>query len=103
MKDQIVAVDQAANIGIQFQGKRPSGPAFIIWSIPTKRTLADAAGKAHGKQLYRTYTQTKGVSFSPQTASGHNGGASGDPKSPKRTIWQRRRRRRQHRRYAKTS
>jgi hypothetical protein len=21
-------------------------PAFIIWSIPTKRTLADAAGKA---------------------------------------------------------
>src|SRR5450755_4618986 len=46
MKDQIVAVDQAANIGIQFQGKRPSGPAFIIWSIPTKRTQADAAGKA---------------------------------------------------------
>ena len=41
-----MAVDQAANIGIQFQGKRPSGPAFIIWSIPTKRTLADAAGKA---------------------------------------------------------
>ena len=33
MKDQMVAVDQAANIGIQFQGKRPSGPAFIIWSI----------------------------------------------------------------------
>jgi hypothetical protein len=24
----------------------PSGPAFIIWSIPTKRSLADAAGKA---------------------------------------------------------
>ncbi len=46
MKDQMVAVDQAANIGIQFQGKRPSGPAFIIWSIPTKRTPADAAGKA---------------------------------------------------------
>jgi hypothetical protein len=46
MKDQMVAVDQAANIGIQFQGERPSGPAFIIWSIPTKRTLADAAGKA---------------------------------------------------------
>jgi hypothetical protein len=42
----MVAVEQAANIGIQFQGKRPSGPAFIIWSIPTKRTLADAAGKA---------------------------------------------------------
>jgi hypothetical protein len=48
MKGQKVAVDQAANIGIQFQGetKRPSGPAFIVWSIPTKRTLADAAGKA---------------------------------------------------------
>jgi hypothetical protein len=46
MKDQTVAVDQAANIGIQFQGKRPSGPAFIIWSIPTKSPLADAAGKA---------------------------------------------------------
>jgi hypothetical protein len=46
MKGQMVSVDQAA--GIQFQGetKRPSGPAFIIWSIPTKRTLADAAGKA---------------------------------------------------------
>jgi hypothetical protein len=28
MKDQMVAVDQAANIGIQFQGKRPSGPAL---------------------------------------------------------------------------
>ena len=28
-----MAVDQAANIGIQFQGSRPSGPAFIIWSI----------------------------------------------------------------------
>jgi hypothetical protein len=39
MKDQMVAVDQAANIGIQFQGERPSGPAFIIWSIPTKRTF----------------------------------------------------------------
>ena len=42
----MVAVEQAANIGIQFQGKRPSGPAFVIWSIPTKRTLADAEGKA---------------------------------------------------------
>jgi hypothetical protein len=40
----MVAVDQAANIGIQFQGKRQSGPAFIIWSIPTKRTLADTTG-----------------------------------------------------------
>jgi hypothetical protein len=34
MKGQMVAVDQTANIGIQFQGERPSGPAFIIWSIP---------------------------------------------------------------------
>jgi hypothetical protein len=33
MKDQMVAVDQAANIGIQFQGSRPSGPAFIIYSL----------------------------------------------------------------------
>src|SRR5450755_1517960 len=34
MKGQMVAVDQAANIGIQFQGetKRPSRPAIIIWS-----------------------------------------------------------------------
>jgi hypothetical protein len=31
-------------IGIQFQGERPSGPAFIIWSTPMKRTPADAAG-----------------------------------------------------------
>ena len=45
MKGQMVAVDQAANIGIQFQGERPSGPAFIIWSIPMKRTPADAAAK----------------------------------------------------------
>ena len=63
MKDQIVAVDQAANIGIQFQGKRPSGPAFIIWSIPTKHTLADAAGKPAiltqvGMRASMSWTQT---------------------------------------------
>jgi hypothetical protein len=48
MKGQMVSVDQAANIGIQFQGetKRPSGPAFIIWSIPTKRTLGTAIERA---------------------------------------------------------
>jgi len=37
---------KAARPDVPFQGERPSGPAFIIWSIPTKRTLADAAGKA---------------------------------------------------------
>jgi len=30
----MVAVDQVANIGIQFQGKRQSGPAFIILCLP---------------------------------------------------------------------
>jgi hypothetical protein len=45
IEGQMVAVDQ----GRQYRDpicKRPSGPAFIIWSIPTKRTPADAAGKA---------------------------------------------------------
>jgi hypothetical protein len=54
MKGQMVAVDQAANIGIQFQGERPSGPAFIIWSIPTKRTPVDAAGKAGDADFFTT-------------------------------------------------
>jgi hypothetical protein len=52
MKDQMVAVDQAANIGIQFQGERPSGPAFIIWSIPTKRTLGTAIERATAILVY---------------------------------------------------
>ena len=34
-----------------------------------------------GKQLYRTYTQTRGVSVPvAKTATGHNAGAEGDPK-----------------------
>jgi hypothetical protein len=37
---------KAARPDVPFQGERPSGPTFIIWSIPTKRTPADAAGKA---------------------------------------------------------
>ena len=52
MKGQMVAVDQAANIGIQFQGetKRPSRPAIIIWSDTDEahagRDAADKAGYA---------------------------------------------------------
>jgi hypothetical protein len=77
MKDQIVAVDQAANIGIQFQGKRPSGPAFIFWSIPTKRTPADAAGKAgdadggrHARQHVKKLGKTSSIPFDPHGMSG---------------------------------
>jgi len=43
----------------------PSGPAFIIWSIQTKRTQADAAGKAgdadggrHARQHVKSWAAT---------------------------------------------
>jgi hypothetical protein len=42
---QMVAVDQAANIGIQFQGKRPSGPAFILVALQIEVALHVADGK----------------------------------------------------------
>ncbi len=74
-----MAVDQAANIGIQFQGKRPSGPAFIIWSIPTKRTLADAAGKAGDAEGGRHASMSKSWAATARRLS-----ASLFPQEPRR-------------------
>jgi hypothetical protein len=74
-----VAVDQAANIGIQFQGETPVRTRFhhLVWSIPTKRTPADAAGKAgdadggrHARQHVKKLGKTSSIPFNPHGMSG---------------------------------
>jgi CheY-like chemotaxis protein len=59
---------KAARPDVPFQGERPSGPAFIIWSIPTKRTPADAAAKP---AMLTEVDMRASMSKSP---GGHRGG-----------------------------